>query len=67
MKGDLINLVEIYNQRLADCGSPLRWSWSVSGDWSSEMRLSSLHKPVNKIQQEMEMEFKHRPKSAEWA
>lgn len=58
MKGEPANLVEIYNQRLADSGSPLRWAWSVPGDWSSDMRLVSTRKPVNKIQQEMELEFK---------
>lgn len=61
MKGEPLNLVEIHNQRLAAAGSALRWAWSVPGDWSSEMRLFSLRKPANKIQQEMEMEFTTRP------
>ena len=55
-----VNLAETYNARLAFDGSQLRWRYRNPSDLNSDLYLESLLKPINKLQQEMELEFKYR-------
>jgi hypothetical protein len=46
-----INLVEKYNQALADRGvTSMRWRWRNPKDWDAGMELYSVFKPASKLE-----------------